>query len=47
MVVHITPPQNGNSKVNKWLMRGIMAGFIGVELAAMAWIIYKIVSPKY
>jgi hypothetical protein len=47
MVVHIQPSPNGDSKWNRRLMRGIMAGFIGVELAAMAWIIYKIVSPKY
>lgn len=47
MVIHITPPSNGGSEWNRWLMRMIMMGFIGVELAAICWIIYKIVSPKY
>lgn len=46
MVVHITPSPGGDGW-NRWLMRAIMLGFIFVEMAACAWIIYKIVSPKY
>lgn len=46
-MMHITIPPNGHSKWNRYLTRAILAGFVLVELAATAWIIYKIVSPKY
>lgn len=46
-MMHLQLPPNGHSKWNRWLTRAIMLGFILVELAACAWIIYKIISPKY
>jgi len=46
-MMHITIPPNGHDPVNRWLTRLILGGFVLVELAATAWIIYKIVSPKY
>ena len=46
-MMHISIPPNGHSPWNKWLIYGMLAGFILVELAACAWIIYKIISPKY
>jgi hypothetical protein len=46
-MVQIHIPPDGNSPWNRWLIRLVLAGLVGCEIAAMIWIVYKIVSPKY
>lgn len=46
-MVHIQIPPGGSSRLDRWLSRAVVGGVVLVELAACAWIIYKIISPKY
>jgi hypothetical protein len=46
-MLHVQLPTNGDSKINRWLTRAIMAGLILIELAVTALIIYKIAYSKY
>jgi hypothetical protein len=49
-MVHINIPPESPDNPNpwsRWLLRAVLIGLVGVELAAIAWIVYKIISPKY